>query len=203
MLTDADRRRLLKARTTAAQARRETEIPLGKWRDTPMGALGEELSVLLQRLLEQQAGVLPRLAQYDFHSVKDPTGARAVVALMLAAAIVKVGPNIVGECFAAAATHEWRPDLRALMRELVNAYGYEEVREAVGHAGQRGELPTDSATLVYIWTEVSVRGEIDPLTYNHRPGIELSDVFTTMAGRKWFLDRNGKAFRAPRATLER
>ncbi|MGD9883049.1 MAG: hypothetical protein AB7U95_23340 [Reyranella sp.] len=175
---------------------------MGNWRDTPMGALGAELFPLLQRFLGPQANVFPRLAAYDFHSATDPTGARALVAMMVDAAIERVGADVVGECFAAA-TRFRCPDLVGLVKSLEAAYGRKELGQAMRQARQRGQLPTGSAALVYVWTEVSVRGEIDPWTYNHRPGIERDDVFKTMDRRKWFIDRVGNPFRASRENLSR
>lgn len=200
MLTDADKKRLLRAHRTAADLRRQAEVPLGKWRAGPMGTIGSQLSATLQRFGWEHIFRPGDMSGYDLHAIVDPSGARSLVAMMLSAAVDKIGPNAVGDLFAAA-TKDKRPDLVPLMRALSDAYGFKELKAAVGKANMVGEPKTGSRTLVYVWTQVSVLGELDPWSYSHRPGIEPSDVFDAMNGRKWFFDWRGQPFHKERGTL--
>lgn len=200
MITEADKKRLLRAQRTAADRRRQAEVPLGKWREGPMGAIGSQLSATLQRFGWEHIFRPGDMSFYDIHAIVDPSGARSLVAMMLSAAIDKIGPNAVGELFAASTKHK-RPDLVPLMRALRDAYGFKELKVAVGKANMVGEPKTGSRTLVYVWTQVSVLGELDPWSYSYRPGIQPSDVFAAMDDRKWFFDRRGQPFHKERATL--
>jgi len=164
-----------------------------------MGIPASQLAAALQRFAGKRVTGPGDLAFYDLHAAADPSGARSLVAFMLGVAIEKIGPDAVGELFAAATKYR-RPDLVPLMRALIDAYGFEELKAALGDA-RRGEQKTGSATLVYVWTQVSILGELDPWSYAHRPGIKASDVFTAMDGKKWFFDRRGKPFQKRRATL--